>query len=625
MAIRVGINGFGRIGRLVFRAARGKDVEFVGINDLTDAGTLAHLLKYDSIHGRFPGDVEAADGAIVVDGVKIPVTAERDPSKLSWKKLGAQLAIESTGHFVDREGASKHLEAGAERVIISAPAKDPDVTIVLGVNSDAYDPAHHRIISNASCTTNCLGPVAKVLHDTWGIERGWMTTIHAYTNDQVTLDFPHSDLRRARAAGISMIPTSTGAARAIGLVMPDLQGKLDGYAMRVPTADVSVVDLSVRLRKDTDANAINEAMKNAAAGPMKGILAYCDEPLVSVDFLGNPHSAILDAGNTRVMNGNFAKVLAWYDNEWGYSLRIVDLALRALRTEGIELLGRGFAQPSADHRVVDPLREQRNRFFGKPVQKFVREKDTPPGKVLGHRISVFLPRGFTGLELPNLSPLLQLGLRLRGLLEPADGTGAHHAEGSVPGTVSLVASLQAVSAGQHPRGGEARDPFERVRTPTAQRVSALEDRVVGQPLDGPVLGIGDDGCRAGPRSTARLPAGLVGAAQRLYLRAAVVHLQTITDVGELRFAGLPGAEDARVLARRAALEAAVLVIEDHDRVLLPFDAAARLLEHPDVILPAHAFRVPTVVVGVMDEHVPGAENVDLTIVGFFGGSRRCEG
>jgi glyceraldehyde 3-phosphate dehydrogenase len=327
MAIRVGINGFGRIGRLVFRAARGKDVEFVGINDLTDARTLAHLLKYDSIHGRFPGDVEAADGAIVVDGVKIPVTAERDPSKLSWKKLGAQLAIESTGHFVDREGASKHLEAGAERVIISAPAKDPDVTIVLGVNSDAYDPAHHRIISNASCTTNCLGPVAKVLHDTWGIERGWMTTIHAYTNDQVTLDFPHPDLRRARAAGISMIPTSTGAARAIGLVMPDLKGKLDGYAMRVPTADVSVVDLSVQLRKNTDADAINDAMKNAAAGPMKGILEYCDEPLVSIDFLGNPHSSIVDAGNTRVMDGDFAKVLAWYDNEWGYSSRVVDLAL----------------------------------------------------------------------------------------------------------------------------------------------------------------------------------------------------------------------------------------------------------------------------------------------------------
>ena len=327
MAIRVGINGFGRIGRLVFRAARGKDVEFVGINDLTDARTLAHLLKYDSIHGRYPGEVEAGDDAIIVDGVKIPVTAERDPSQLRWKSLGAVIAIESTGRFVDREGASKHLEAGAERVIISAPAVDPDVTIVLGVNTDAYDPARHRIVSNASCTTNCLGPVAKVLHDAWGIESGWMTTIHAYTNDQVTLDFPHPDLRRARAAGISMIPTSTGAARAIGLVMPDLKGKLDGYAMRVPTADVSVVDLSVKLRKNTDADAINDAMKNAAAGPMKGILEYCDEPLVSIDFLGNPHSSIVDAGNTRVMDGDFAKVLAWYDNEWGYSSRVVDLAL----------------------------------------------------------------------------------------------------------------------------------------------------------------------------------------------------------------------------------------------------------------------------------------------------------
>jgi glyceraldehyde 3-phosphate dehydrogenase len=327
MAIRVGINGFGRIGRLVFRAARGQDVEFVGINDLTDARTLAHLLKYDSIHGPYPGDVEAADDSIVVDGVKIPVTAERDPARLPWKSLGAQLAIESTGRFVDREGASKHLEAGAERVIITAPAKDPDVTIVLGVNTDAYDPARHRIVSNASCTTNCLGPVAKVLHDTWGIESGWMTTIHAYTNDQVTLDSPHSDLRRARAAGISMIPTSTGAARAIGLVMPELKGKLDGYAMRVPTSDVSVVDLSIKLRKNTDVDAINEAMKKAAAGPLKGILEYCDEPLVSVDFLGNPHSSIVDAGNTRVMDGNFAKVLAWYDNEWGYSSRVVDLAL----------------------------------------------------------------------------------------------------------------------------------------------------------------------------------------------------------------------------------------------------------------------------------------------------------
>jgi glyceraldehyde 3-phosphate dehydrogenase len=326
MATRVGINGFGRIGRLVFRAARGQDLEIVGINDLTDAKTLAHLLKYDSIHGHYPGEVAAADGAIVVDGVRIPVSAERDPAKLPWAKLGARLVIESTGIFTDREGAAKHLEAGAERVIISAPAKNPDVTIVLGVNGDEYDPGKHKIISNASCTTNCLAPVAKVLNDQFGIQSGWMTTIHAYTNDQVMLDFPHKDLRRARAGAISMIPTSTGAASAIGLVLPSLKGKLDGYAMRVPTSDVSVVDLSVKLAKSTDANAINAAMKAAADGPLKGILAYTDEPLVSVDFLGNPHSSILDALSTKVIDGNFAKVLAWYDNEWGYSNRVVDLA-----------------------------------------------------------------------------------------------------------------------------------------------------------------------------------------------------------------------------------------------------------------------------------------------------------
>jgi glyceraldehyde 3-phosphate dehydrogenase len=327
MAIAVGINGFGRIGRLVFRAAQGKDIQIVGINDLTDAGTLAHLLKYDSIHGHYPGKVEAAEGAIIVDGTKIPVSAERDPAKLPWKSLGAKLVIESTGHFADRAGSSKHLDAGAERVIISAPAKDPDVTIVLGVNTDDYDPSKHFIVSNASCTTNCLGPVAKVLNDEYGLESGWMTTIHAYTNDQVTLDFPHSDLRRARAAALSMIPTSTGAARAIGLVLPTLKGKLDGYAMRVPTADVSVVDLSVKLGKSTDADAINAAMRTAAEGPLKGVLQYTDEPLVSIDFLGNPHSSILDGLSTKVMDGNFAKVLSWYDNEWGYSNRVVDLAL----------------------------------------------------------------------------------------------------------------------------------------------------------------------------------------------------------------------------------------------------------------------------------------------------------
>jgi glyceraldehyde 3-phosphate dehydrogenase len=327
MSIRVGINGFGRIGRLVLRAARGKDFEIVGINDLTDSKTLGHLLKYDSVHGRYPGEVRAEDGAISVDGKRIPISVERDPAKLPWKKLGATLVIESTGRFSDREGASKHLEAGAERVIISAPAKDPDLTVVLGVNEKEYDPSKHRIVSNASCTTNCLAPPAKILNDEWGIERGWMTTIHAYTNDQVTLDFPHKDLRRARAAGVSMIPTSTGAARAIALVLPALKGKLDGYAMRVPTPNVSVVDLSVQLARPTDANAINAAMKRAADGPLAGVLEYNDEPCVSVDFLGNPHSSILDAQTTKVMDGTFAKVLAWYDNEWGYSNRVVDLAL----------------------------------------------------------------------------------------------------------------------------------------------------------------------------------------------------------------------------------------------------------------------------------------------------------
>jgi glyceraldehyde 3-phosphate dehydrogenase len=327
MAVRVGINGFGRIGRLALRAARGKDIEIVGINDLTDAKTSAHLLKWDSVHGPFPGTVERADNAVIVDGKKIPISAERDPAKLPWKQLGAQIVIESTGVFTDRDKAALHLEAGAERVIISAPAKGPDLTIVLGVNEKDYDPAKHKVVSNASCTTNCLAPVAKVLHDNWGLEKGWMTTIHAYTNDQVTLDFPHKDLRRARAAAVSMIPTSTGAAKAIGEVLPALKGKLDGYAMRVPTSDVSVVDLSVILSKETSAEGINAAMKKAAEGPLKGILQYCDEPLVSIDFRGNPHSSILDAETTKVMNGTFAKVLSWYDNEWGYSCRVVDLAL----------------------------------------------------------------------------------------------------------------------------------------------------------------------------------------------------------------------------------------------------------------------------------------------------------
>jgi glyceraldehyde 3-phosphate dehydrogenase len=328
MSTPVSINGFGRIGRLVFRAARGSEIEVVGINDLTDPKTLAHLLKWDSVHGPYPGEVEAAEDAIVVDGKKIPVMAERDPAQLPWRKLGAKLALECTGLFRDRPGATKHIEAGAERVLISAPAEDPDVTIVMGVNDEEYDPERHKIVSNASCTTNCLAPLAKVLHDSFGIQSGWMTTIHAYTNDQVTVDSPHKDLRRARAAGLSMIPTTTGAARAIALVMPELKGKFDGYAMRVPTANVSVVDLAVKLMRGTNAEEINAAVREAADGPLAGILQYCDEPLVSIDFKGNPHSSIVDAQYTKVMDGDFAKVLSWYDNEWGYSNRLVDLALK---------------------------------------------------------------------------------------------------------------------------------------------------------------------------------------------------------------------------------------------------------------------------------------------------------
>ncbi len=328
MTLRVGINGFGRIGRLAFRAARGKDIEIVGVNDITDAKTLAHLLAWDSVHGAYAGEVEADGDAIVVDGKKIPITAERDPAKLPWKELGATVVFESTGVFQDRAGAGKHLEAGAERVIITAPSKDPDATFVMGVNEGDYDAGKHQVVSNASCTTNCLAPVAKVLQDNWGIEKGWMTTIHSYTNDQRILDLPHKDLRRARAAAMSMIPTSTGAARAIALVMPELKGKLDGYAMRVPTPDVSVVDLSLQLGKDATPEAINDAMRAAAEGPMKGVLQVADTPLVSMDFKGNGHSSILDSEYTKVMDdGRFAKVLSWYDNEWGYSCRVVDLAL----------------------------------------------------------------------------------------------------------------------------------------------------------------------------------------------------------------------------------------------------------------------------------------------------------
>ena len=328
MAVKVGINGFGRIGRLAFRAMRGKDIDVVGINDLFDAATLAHLLKWDSVHGRYPGEVRAEKDALVVEGKRIPVSAEKDPTKLPWKERGAKIVVESTGIFTKRDAAAKHLEAGAERVIISAPADDADVTLVLGVNDEAYDPAKHRVVSNASCTTNCLAPIAKVLHQKFGIEKGLMVTIHAYTADQGLVDAPHKDLRRARAGALSMIPTSTGAARAIGLVLPELKGKLDGYAMRVPTPDVSAVDLSVELKTKTDEATLNAAVKEAAAGPLKGILEYCDEPLVSVDFTGNTHSSIFDAKSTKVMGGTFAKVLAWYDNEMGYASRCADLVLR---------------------------------------------------------------------------------------------------------------------------------------------------------------------------------------------------------------------------------------------------------------------------------------------------------
>jgi len=327
MAVKVGINGFGRIGRLFFRAAyRDPALSIVAVNDITDAKTLAHLLKYDSIHGRFEETVEARGDALIVGGKEVKVFAEKDPAELPWKELGVRVVIESTGKFTDRGGAEKHLKAGAERVIISAPAKDPDATFVMGVNEKTFDPAKHRIISNASCTTNCLAPVAKVLLDAFGIERGLMTTIHAYTNDQRILDFPHKDLRRARAAGLSMIPTTTGAAKAVALVIPQLKGKLDGMAIRVPTANVSVVDLTVELSKAATADEVNAAVKKAAEGPLSGILRYVDEPLVSVDFNHTPYSSEFDALSTKVIEGKMVKVLAWYDNEWGYSCRTADLA-----------------------------------------------------------------------------------------------------------------------------------------------------------------------------------------------------------------------------------------------------------------------------------------------------------
>ena len=328
MALRVGINGFGRIGRNFLRTCLGEDsIEIVGINDLTDAKVLAHLLKYDSVHGIFDADVQVKENSIVVNGRKIGVTATKDPAQLPWKDLKVDIALESTGHFVDRAGASHHLSSGAGWVIISAPAKEPDATVCMGVNEGTLEVAKHKIISNASCTTNCLAPIAKVIDEKFTIKRGLMTTIHSYTNDQRILDLPHKDLRRTRAAALSMIPTTTGAARAVGLVLPHLKGRLDGMAIRVPTPNVSVVDLVADLEKETTADAVNAALKAASEGPMKGILQYCEEPLVSIDFNGNPHSSILDASLTKVLEGTMVKVLSWYDNEWGYSTRLKDLML----------------------------------------------------------------------------------------------------------------------------------------------------------------------------------------------------------------------------------------------------------------------------------------------------------
>ena len=335
MPVRVGINGFGRIGRNIMRAALSDDnIDFVAVNDLTSAQTLAHLFKYDSVLGNLHARIESKGDSIVVDGDEFKVLSMRDPAQLPWKDLGVDVVFESTGLFTDRDSAAKHLAAGAKRVIITAPAKKPDITLVLGVNDDQYDPAKHQIISNASCTTNCLAPLAKVLHQTFGIKKGWMTTIHSYTNDQQLLDLPHKDLRRARAAALSMIPTTTGAAVAVGEVLPDLKGKLDGISVRVPTPNVSCVDLAVIVNARVTADDVNRAFQSAADGPLKKILACSNEELVSIDFKGNPHSSIVDMPYTKVMDGDFVKILSWYDNEWGYSNRCVDL-VRKLVTKGL--------------------------------------------------------------------------------------------------------------------------------------------------------------------------------------------------------------------------------------------------------------------------------------------------
>jgi glyceraldehyde 3-phosphate dehydrogenase len=328
MATRVAINGFGRIGRNILRAAKKHKAgfDFVAVNDITDNKTLAHLLKYDSVHGKYPGTVEPSSEGLLVDGDKLRVTAEKDPSALPWKDLGVDIVFESTGRFTDREAAAKHLAAGAKKVIITAPAKGEDITIVMGVNHEKYDPKAHNVISNASCTTNCLVPVVKVLRDRFGFRRGMMLTIHSYTNDQNILDLPHKDLRRARAAAISMIPTTTGAAKATSLVIPELKGKIDGLSIRVPTPDVSVVDLTAELERNVSVEEVNKAFREAAAGDLKGILDVSDEPLVSVDYIGNSASSIVDLMSTFVVQDQMIKVLAWYDNEWGYSVRCVDLA-----------------------------------------------------------------------------------------------------------------------------------------------------------------------------------------------------------------------------------------------------------------------------------------------------------
>src|SRR6476620_6499711 len=335
MAIKVGINGFGRIGRNIMRAAMGDSgIDIVAVNDLTNAATLAHLLKYDSILGNLKASISASGDKITVNKDEFQVLSMKDPVQLPWKSLGVDIVFESTGIFTSRDGAAKHIDAGAKKVVITAPAKGPDLTVVMGVNDNKYDPAKHHIISNASCTTNCLAPVAKVLHETFGIRKGWMTTVHSYTNDQQLLDLPHKDLRRARAAALSIIPTTTGAALAVGEVMPEIKGKLDGIAMRVPTPNVSVVDLAGLVDKKTSKEEVNAAFKSAAEGKLKGILEYTDEQLVSVDFRGNPRSSILDSAYTSVMDGDFVKVLSWYDNEWGYSSRCVDL-LRFLVKKGL--------------------------------------------------------------------------------------------------------------------------------------------------------------------------------------------------------------------------------------------------------------------------------------------------